>query len=607
MKSAAIGRRGTILAVVKRFQRTAVVGKGQPAQENRVPAAPALPEVELEMGTLFDRAPIGLAQLSRDGELLAANESLGSMLGLPPADLTGKPMKGLVHPDDSESVQAVVTRLGDGAVATYRGENRLLDANGESVWVELQIVAVAGPAGVENLLAYVTSVGDRRRFEEQLRHVATHDAVTGLRNRRGFEEELDRHEDRMHRRGSVGAVLVIDLDNFRQVNEEHGYVAGDSLLMSVAEVLRSVLTATDVPARLGGDEFAALLPDATGEEAEATAGRLLERLRAEPLSLGRGQHAPVRASTGIALFSDDTGSADTVLAFADDAVHEAKESGGDRFAVYDPAAPRVTTGRSRLGLREKIRRALDEDKFRLYAQPVLDLRTDTVTRYELLIRMLDGDQVVSPLDFLHVAERHGLVKEIDAYVANRAIDLLASDEFPADAQVEVNLSGASLAGGDLVELLERRFEEVGESPDRLVFEVSEPTAAANLAVVREFAEKLAALGCQFALDDFGTGFGNFAYLKHLPFDYVKIDGEFVEGLMTSATDRLIIESTVAIASGLGKETVAEFVGDSPTLHFLQRLGVDYAQGYYVGRPLPLEEMLQRIADGAVGSRPEPVA
>jgi EAL domain-containing protein (putative c-di-GMP-specific phosphodiesterase class I) len=274
-------------------------------------------------------------------------------------------------------------------------------------------------------------------------------------------------------------------------------------------------------------------------------------------------------------------------------MYEAKENGRNRYAHYrtdEHERPRVE---SQMEWASKITQALAEDRFELLAQPIESLHGDGPTQYELLLRMRDthGDHI-PPGTFLYIAERLALIQEIDRWVVARAIDMLAEQRAEGhDLRFEVNLSGHSIGDPGLLELIETRLNETGVPPDRLIFEITETAAVANIARAGAFANRLSELGCRFALDDFGAGFGSFYYLKHLPFDYLKIDGEFVRHCATNPTDRVLISAVVQIAHGLGKQTIAEFVGDQDSVKFLTEIGVDYGQGYFLGRPEPLAEHL----------------
>jgi EAL domain-containing protein (putative c-di-GMP-specific phosphodiesterase class I) len=255
---------------------------------------------------------------------------------------------------------------------------------------------------------------------------------------------------------------------------------------------------------------------------------------------------------------------------------------------------------------KKITQALAEDHFELLAQPIQPLRGDRPTQYEMLLRMRDGHgDLIPPRTFLYIAERLGLIQEIDRWVVAHAIDLLAEHRAVGRAlRFEVNLSGHSIGDPELLELIERRLRETGVPPDWLIFEITETAAVANIARAAAFAVRLSELGCHFALDDFGAGFGSFYYLKHLPFDYLKIDGEYVRHCATNETDRILISAVVQIARGMGKHTIAEFVGDQETVEVLARLGVDYGQGYFLGHPEPLANHLAGQPPAATTPTPD---
>jgi EAL domain-containing protein (putative c-di-GMP-specific phosphodiesterase class I) len=262
-----------------------------------------------------------------------------------------------------------------------------------------------------------------------------------------------------------------------------------------------------------------------------------------------------------------------------------------QLTANDPLGPaRIET---RLEWVQRIRAALDEGRLALYAQPVVETATRRTTQHELLVRMIDTDgSLVSPAQFLPIAERFGLIREIDRWVVTETIAILRRQrEVGLRPTVEINLSGHSLGDTGLAADIGSQLRDAQVDPDQLVFEVTETTAIGNIAAARDFAQQLARLGCRFALDDFGAGFGSFYYLKHLPFDYIKIDGEFVRNCTVDVTDRLVIRAVVKLAQGMGTRTIAEFVGDEKTFATVAALGVDYAQGFHLGKPAPVESML----------------
>ena len=431
--------------------------------------------------------------------------------------------------------------------------------------------------------------GQMRQSRSELVYLATHDALTGLPNRRHLENEIDRTVRACLDAGRPGAVVVFDLDGFKYINDSRGHAAGDQVLVKVARLLTAGLRPDDVIGRLGGDEFAAVLSGISADDAQAVVHRLLEAVRTEVLIVDDGRAVRVTASVGLSFFDKDRPrAAQELLVDADVAMYEAKDAGRDRYALSSTGQPRQDDLRHRNTWVERIREALAQDLFVLHAQPILDLRTGRTDRFELLLRMRAPDgTLVLPGEFLPAAERSGLITQIDRWVITEAFDLLEiSQRGGRTLQFEVNLSGPSIGDPVLLALIETHLARLHQ-PGGLIIEVTETAAIVDVPRARAFAEHLERLGCAFALDDFGAGYGSFYYLKHLPFDYLKIDGEFIRGLVTSRPDQVIVTSLVQIAHQLGKQTIAEFVQDQATLDLLRTLGVDFAQGYHVGRPAPV--------------------
>ena len=551
-----------------------------------------LVEAEERFRTAFDQAPIGMGLIALDGRYMRVNEALCQITGYDSDHLLGTTVDAITHPDDVATDATGRADLVSGRISTFRTEKRYLHGAGRQVWVSVHATLMRDADGnPSHILGQIQDITERRRFEDRLQHLVDHDPLTGLFNRRRFGHELERHVTHTARYGASGALLVLDLDDFKTVNDTLGHHAGDELIIAVAGLLRTQLRDSDVIARLGGDEFAILLPAGTVEEAAAVAEKLVRAVREEVTVLGSRHARRITTSVGVAAFDIAEVTGDEVLVNADLAMYEAKEAGRNRHAVHSPDRHEPPRVQARTQWVERIRHALDDDRFVLHAQPILDLRTGAVAQHELLVRMLDDDgSLIPPGAFLHVAERYDLVQEIDRWVTRSAIELLA-EHAGDDLRLTVNLSGRTLTDDRLLADLEHEIERTGADPGRLTFEVSETAAVANIQLASQFAGRLREIGCRFALDDFGAGFGSFHYLKHLPFDYLKIDGEFVANCLADRTDQLVIRAVVDIAQGLGKETVAEFVGDDALVEFLRSQGVDYAQGFHIGRPLPVPEAL----------------
>ncbi|MCP9488202.1 MAG: EAL domain-containing protein, partial [Gaiellaceae bacterium MAG52_C11] len=549
---------------------------------------------EARFRSAFNQAPIGMAMNDLDGRFTEVNSALVEMTGYPAEELRQMSFEAITHPDDVVADREGRRALLSGEIPAFSMEKRYVHAGGHPVWVGISVAAVCGLDGRPlHTLTQVQDITDRRNYERKLQHMADHDPLTGLLNRRSFDRELQGHVERSSRYGAEGALLVLDVDHLKHVNDTLGHNVGDELIVRVGNAVRDSLRSSDVVARLGGDEFAVLLPKADREAAAKVAASLCERIRREELTL-TGRSRPLSASVGVALLADAPDvTAEDLLANADLAMYDAKEDGRDRFALYSSEGHHEARMKGRVRWVERIRRALEDETFTLLAQPVVDLATGRPSQYELLLRMRDSDgDLIPPGAFLYIAERLDMVQEIDRWVTGQAIDLMAERERAgAPVTLEVNLSGRSMGDPRLLESIEHRLAATGVDASNLILEVTETAAVTNIAAARAFAERLSELGCRFALDDFGAGFGSFYYLKHLPFDLLKIDGEFIRNCLTTQTDRLVISAVVDIARGLGKQTVAEFVGDDETARLLTRLGVDYAQGYHLGKPVAVDDAL----------------
>jgi diguanylate cyclase (GGDEF)-like protein/PAS domain S-box-containing protein len=568
----------------------------------------ALAQSEERFRRSFRDSGIGMAIVELDGpglgRVLEVNEALAAITGYPEEALHAMEPLATVHPTDLPELAADFTRLAAGALPVIRHEVRMLDASGATLWTAITASLVRdGDGEPQHVVLQTQDISDRKRFEGQLQHLADHDALTGLFNRRRFEEELRRELSSAQRYRTPGAVLVLDLDHFKLVNDTLGHAAGDQLIQIVAELVRGRLRESDILSRMGGDEFAIILPHCGIAESRHLAESLLQEIRDDALAATTSGVGRVSGSIGIAPFGPGTQAlgAEDVLAQADIAMYDAKEDGRDRVAVYDQQLARHTRMQARVTWVSRIERALAEDRFVVHAQPIVPVGAGTgPRRFELLLRMLgDGGDLIPPGTFLHVAERSDLAQRIDRWVVTRAVQLLAEQQrLGADIALSVNLSGRSVNDPRTLDHIVTAIGTAGVDPDRLMFEVTETAAIVNIASATEFARRLREIGCRLALDDFGAGFASFYYLKHLSFDVLKIDGEFIKDLPSSHTNQLVVRSVVDIARGMGKQTVAEFVGDQQTMDLLAAYGVDFAQGYFLGPPEALETALARRAERA---------
>ncbi|MGD9752482.1 MAG: putative bifunctional diguanylate cyclase/phosphodiesterase [Acidimicrobiia bacterium] len=552
-------------------------------------------DADVRFRLAFEGSPIGMTVVAADGSLLEANEAAAAMTGYSRDELAAMHCIDLTSPEDWPHLARAFERIFEEGEIRVSFEKRYVRADGEIRWDQVHASVIEWRDGRPwRLLVQSLDITERRAVDTRLHYLADHDPLTGLLNRRSFERALRQHQAAVAELGPAGALLVLDLDHFKYVNDSLGHHAGDQLIRSIAQILSATMTDRATVARLGGDEFAVLLPTGGAMEAKVVAETLIDAIRETTVQLRGGSRRRVTTSVGVALFDGSTQSADDMLVSADLAMYDAKEEGRNRWALSSTSdlSDRRRT-RSRISWVERIERALEGDDFELYAQPIVDLRNGAVAQYELLLRMRESDgSLTLPADFLAVAERLDLIQGIDRWVTTRAIDLLADHQRSGrNLSLEINLSGRSLNDVGLLDLISSRISTSGVDPHGLIFEVTETAAVSDIAAARHLAQALSDLGCRFALDDFGAGFGSFYYLKYLPFDFLKIDGEFVSHCTSNEMDKTIIRALVNVARQLGKQTVAEFTRDAATLRFLRKEGVDHAQGYHVGRPVPLAQAL----------------
>ena len=530
---------------------------------------------------------------SHDGTITSWNRGAEQLYGYSAEEAIGHPI-ALIEPDHraGEQQKILQTLLSGESIDNFETER--VRKNGSMITVSLTVSPVTDANGrIVSTAIIARDTTERVRYEERLQHLADHDQLTGLFNRRRFDEQLKRERARAGRYAEHSAVLSIDIDNFKGINDSAGHAAGDAVLVHVASVLSSRFRSTDVVARLGGDEFAVLLSAIGVDEARAAADDLLSEIRNTPASYG-GRPFRISASIGVAAFESDDATAGEVLVNADPAMYAAKTAGRDRVVVYTAPEARKARAMAKLTWSQRIQDALDRDRFVLHFQPILELATGQIKHGELLLRMKgERGRLIAPGAFLPAAERFGLIHAIDRWVVARAIRLVA-DSMGSLPRVGINLSGESVVGDpELMRMIERELAISPVDPSKLIFEVTETAAIANMPEATQFARGLTNLGCSLALDDFGTGFGSFYYLKHLPVSYVKLDGEFIQNLPRSEVDEHMVKAIVGVAQALGIETVAESVADAETISLLQKHRVDYAQGFYVGKPTPLSVALVR--------------
>ena len=425
----------------------------------------------------------------------------------------------------------------------------------------------------------------QRDLAERLAFIAERDPLTGLANRVRFNAEMERVMGLLQRgHEHCGALLYFDIDEFKTINDSFGHRAGDDVLVRTAHTVGSQVRAEELFARLGGDEFVILAPGASRLEAETLAERIVSAVRGLAFDFDQ-RRLGLTLSLGIAIFPDHGRDSESLVSHADAAMYQAKAGGKNCWRIYRAELDDSEQMLRQLGWNDRIQRALEKQTLVLHFQGVHALQNGRISHYEALVRMIDPDDqssLLMPGSFIPAAEKSGRIIDIDRWVIREAIRILGEDaDLPALA---INISARSFGEPGMTDLIQANLAAFHVEPRRLIVELTETAALANIHDAELFIHDLRTLGCTVCLDDFGVGFSSFAYLKQLSADILKIDGMFIRNLPSDPDDQVFVRAIVEIARGLGKKTVAEFVGDAATLETLKNIGVDYAQGYYLSRP-----------------------
>lgn len=515
------------------------------------------------------------------------NPATRRIYGLEPQEMLGRALVEFTHPDHQDQDRQVFQQVLGGR-EIIQHETVHVRADGQARHLSFNIKPrLDRDWNIVGAMGTVRDVTEQKFYQQQLQHLAEHDALTGLHNRHYFERELEHACVRAVAGHDSYGLLYIDLDNFKYVNDTLGHAAGDALLVELGQRLQERLRLGDLLARFGGDEFTILLRDMTAPRIRHVA-QSFHQLFSGYTFFQEEKVFDIRVSIGAVLIDQRASGASEVLAQADLACGLAKSRGRNQAHVSDPSDTAKAEMVSNVNWSRKINEALEHDRFVLLFQPIVRINDGVVDHYEVLLRMrAENDALIAPGAFLPAAERFGLVHAIDRWVVERAIARLAERHRAGERySFSINLSGRAFEDPELLPAIGRALEASGLDPAALTFEITETAAISHMVDAKNFIEHLKALNCRFALDDFGSGFSSYGYLKFLPADYLKIDGGFVQNLARDPVDQAIVQSMNQVAHALGKQTIAECVEDEKALRLLKAYGVDYAQGYHLGRPAP---------------------
>jgi diguanylate cyclase (GGDEF)-like protein/PAS domain S-box-containing protein len=517
-----------------------------------------------------------------------------TMIGWSQQDAVGKPLAELfhlVHPQTGQPLPTpVALAISGGVAAGMSGSALLVTRDDRRVPVEESTAPIRDANGVMlGVVLVFHDVSAAHVMAEQMTHLAAHDALTGLLNRREFEHRLEQAVQSAQLEQRVHSVLYLDLDQFKIVNDTCGHVAGDELLRQLAVLLLDRLRSNDTLARLGGDEFGVLLEGCALEPAMRVA-ESLRQVVSDFHFVWEDKVFPIGVSIGLVNFGNNGATTADILRMADSACYVAKDKGRNRIHMFTEENAELVHRHGQMSWVARIRHALDNQRFVLYRQAILDLRQrESGEHYELLLRMHDEDgALIPPMAFIPAAERYGLMPLLDRWVIEQALSTHALRHPPGvdGGMCAINLSGTSICDETFLPFVLAQFERWSVAPEQICFEITETAAIANLSQAAVLIRELKAIGCKFSLDDFGSGMSSFTYLKHLPVDYLKIDGSFVKDMLDDPIDRAMVESINHIGHVMGLCTIAEFVENPQIVAALREIGVDYAQGYAIDKPHP---------------------
>jgi diguanylate cyclase (GGDEF)-like protein/PAS domain S-box-containing protein len=562
----------------------------------------ALAQARLRFQQAFHSAPTGMALVRvDDGRILDANQSLAEMLDMDPDVLVGRTLREFTHPDDVRAAVPHVARLELGIVDSYRLDQRYLRSDGEFVWARTR-VSITEDDGTALAITHIEDVTEQRRIADQLTYAANHDDLTGLPNRSWLMHLL---EERLPEAppGSV-AVLFVDLDHFKVVNDSLGHGVGDELLRAMAERLRLVVREDDVLARFGGDEFIVVLGGVDGEHDPGEVAERLRRVLHEPVLVGEHELF-VTASIGFSSNVDPTMTPNDLLRDADAAMYRAKARGRDCVEAFEAGGHESTAKALRTA--GELRRGIERGELVPYFQPIVDLASGRVLGYEVLARWLHPDRgLLTPADFLPLAEETGLLVELGAAMLRDSLAQLArwraNGHAFANCSLSVNVGTRQLVDPAFYRLVADLLAETGIDADSLWLEITETALLADVKAATVALRELRNLGLHLAVDDFGTGYSSLTYLKRFPVESIKVDRAFVAGLGIESGDTTIVDAVVRLGQALGLGVVAEGIETPLQLSRLRELGCDRGQGYLFGRPRPANLIeLERVEVGTVGT------
>ena len=561
-----------------------------------LPAAAAGASARSRAVVTLDAMGEGVVTVDTDGRIDYVNHAAEVLLGQKFDQMVGHlfgEVATLIDENDRRSLGDPVRKcLSGGGRITMGRRAVLVPAQGVERSVEISVSQLSSEEG-EALGAVLVlhDTSEVRGLTRQMSYQASHDALTGLVNRREFERRLQEAMELAHAGDSSHALCYLDLDRFKVVNDTCGHTAGDNMLREIASLLKDAVRDSDTVGRIGGDEFALLLIGCPLDKARQIAENVVRKIN-DFRFVWKDRIFSVGVSIGLVELGREGGSMEDILGSADSACYIAKKRGGSHIHVYSAREEATARQSGEIHWLQKLQGALRENRFELYFQPIAHAQSDVTNGpgIEVLLRLGDGDGTrVAPAEFFKAAERYRLMPHIDRWVVQTVLAALGRGglKLPENRSIAINIAGQTLADAQFLEFVVDCFDHTGASPRDVCFELTESAVVANAEHARRFVEVLHGLGAEFALDDFGSGLGSFANLKSLPIDYLKIDGSFIRNLARDAVSQAMVSAMIELSRSMNFRVVAEQVEDQDSLDTVKRMGIDFAQGFIIGRPQPL--------------------
>ncbi|NOT11475.1 MAG: EAL domain-containing protein [Methylococcaceae bacterium] len=542
---------------------------------------------------LYDDNPTMVFNLSENGYILSVNLTGAKQLDLNVEDLEGRSIFSFIHPDDKALMHRFIGSCLNSPRLVHKQDLRIVCRKGRVIWVRANARLVQNEKQMCNLLLVCEDVTEARLLGEQIAYQASHDALTGLANRSEFDRTIQKAVALAHADNSEYALCYLDLDQFKVVNDTCGHMAGDELLRQLGDLLRKHVRQQDFVARLGGDEFGVLMNNCSLSQAFFACEKLRDIIRDFHFAW-EDRSFTIGVSIGISAINDTSGNAVNLLKEADAACYAAKDKGRNRVHVFRPDDEELALRQGEMQWVEKIQQGLEQNRFCLYGQLIVPLgEHDDGLHFETLLRYRDDkDHIIPPGAFLPSAERYNLASALDRWTISHVFEWIAKTPGFQDqlSLCSINLSGLSLSDETMLLFISKQFAEWSIPTHKICFEITETAAIANLTYAAKFISDLREQGCLFSLDDFGSGLSSFAYLKNLPVDFIKIDGLFVKDILDDKVDLAMVKSINEVGHVMNKKTIAEFVENEQIFNCLNDLGVDFAQGYGIGKPVPLDQI-----------------